>query len=147
MSKKRKRLLRSFMSLLLVFTMVFTGVVPVFAVGVGGNEPVKDGEAGSTSFHQNSGEYSSYDPNDGVQAFVVDDAYGFKVRNTNSTVVTPFGTQDRDGGEACRKKYAESGDSMDFSNYYIFDASKNNTCGWTGTKHYPSISSVWKKCR
>ena len=135
------------MSLLLVFTMVFTGVVPVFAVGVGGNEPVKDGEAGSTSFHQNSGEYSSYDPNDGVQAFVVDDAYGFKVRNTNSTVVTPFGIQDRDGGEACRKKYAESGDSMDFSNYYIFDASKNNTCGWTGTKHYPSISSVWKKCR
>lgn len=133
MSKKKKRILRSFMSLLLVFTMVFTGVVPVFAVGVGGNEPVKDGGDGSNTFRSNSGQYSSYDPNDGVQAFVVDDAYGFKVRNTNSTVVTPFGTQDRNGGEACRKKYAESGDDMDLSNFYIFDAKKNDTCGWTGT--------------
>lgn len=133
MSKKKKRILRSFMSLLLVFTMVFTGVVPVFAVGVGGNEPVKDNGAGESSFRDNSGAYSSYDPDDGVQAFVVDDAYGFKVRNTNSTVVTPFGTQDRNGGEACRKKYAESGDDMDLSNFYIFDAKKNDTCGWTGT--------------
>ena len=80
MSKKKKRILRSFMSLLLVFTMVFTGVVPVFAVGVGGNEPVKQGGDGETSFQQNDGSYSSYDPDDGVQAFVVDDAYGFKVR-------------------------------------------------------------------
>lgn len=133
MSKKKKRILRSFMSLLLVFTMVFTGVIPVFAVGVGGNQPVNQGGAGQSSFANNDGQYSSYDPDDGVQAFVVDDAYGFKVRSTNNTVVTPFGTQDRKGGEACRKKYAESGDSMDMSNYYIFDASKNKTCGWTGT--------------
>ena len=133
MTKKRKRIFRSVVSFLLAFAMVFTAVIPAYAVGVSGNDPVHEGGDGMNSFRDNKGEYSSYDPDDGVQAFVVDDAYGFKVRTTSSTVVTPFGTQDRDGGEACRKKYAESGDSMDFSNYYIFDASKNNTCGWTGT--------------
>lgn len=133
MTKKRKRIFRSVVSFLLAFAMVFTAVIPAYAVGVGGNEPVHEGGDGMNSFRENSGAYSSYDPDDGVQAFVVDDAYGFKVRNTNSTVVTPFGTQDRKGGEACRKKYSESGDSMDMSNYYIFDASKNKTCGWTGT--------------
>ena len=125
MTKKKKRIFRSVVSFLLAFAMVFTAVIPAYAVGVGGNEPVHEGGDGMNSFRENSGAYSSYDPDDGVQAFVVDDAYGFKVRNTNSTVVTPFGTQDRKGGEACRKKYSESGDSMDMSNYYIFDASKN----------------------
>ena len=133
MTKKKKRIFRSVVSFLLAFAMVFTAVIPAYAVGVGGNEPVHEGGDGMNSFRENSGAYSSYDPDDGVQAFVVDDAYGFKVRTTSSTAVTPFGTQDRDGGEACRKKYAESGDSMDLSNFYIFDASKNNTCGWTGT--------------
>ena len=128
MTKKKKRIFRSVVSFLLAFAMVFTAVIPAYAVGVGGNEPVHEGGDGMNSFRENSGAYSSYDPDDGVQAFVVDDAYGFKVRNTNSTVVTPFGTQDRKGGEACRKKYSESGDSMDMSNYYIFDASKNSPC-------------------
>lgn len=133
MTKKRKRIFRSVVSFLLAFAMVFTAVIPAYAVGVGGNLPVGKDEEGEASFTYNKGEYSSYDPDDGTQAFIVNDEYGFKVRTTSSTAVTPFGTQDRDGGEACRKKYAESGDSMDLSNFYIFDASKNNTCGWTGT--------------
>ena len=132
MSKKKKRILRSFMSLLLVFTMVFTGVVPVFAVGVGGNQPVKDGAAGSASFSSERGQYSSYDPVDGVKAFTVPAEFGFKVIKTDSTTFTPFGTRDAAGANKCARNYSDGYDASKYEDYYKFDATKGD-CGWEGT--------------